>query len=586
MINIKILLRKRLLENDNNKIVVYHGSNYKFDKFELLDDTIPKAFGSLKGFYFAKNKEDAYEYGNIIYTIELTYTKVLKGNPFNHLEKILNVKPITWSAKSSDYAEYKSKVNKESVMDYINQNGYDLIYIPSNESAAGIDEYIVFNPSQIKILNIKKLLRENFIPEVLKLKNWDEYLKIVAKAYNEAPDYDASVVHHWDSLNASNHTLFKRLLSKIKIIFTTNDKSKVGSMDIMGKTYPIEYLNGEPYSAQSQMKNDVIKNNTIRISIDYSDHKIFSLQDNVIFRTVHDYIVHILGDKQFGAKGEIASYNLHAKLVPKDAVPAIFTEVVGQASIAITSGSFPSKQKIAVLKGFDYYNVGEVDDYEINNKELVKKDEEKVFEEIMDEDYPSSFDMEHFKSLRKYAERVKYCDQHLKKISSGSARIVYIIDNEKVLKLAKNEKGVAQCEVEIQWGNDSYFGGILARTIDSHPDGLWVEMELARKVKKGDFKTLAGFNFDDLNTYLRNAEQQMKGRRPMFSIDPEVKETMEQNEFVTELVNLMNSMDAPAGDMTRLNSYGIVKRNGHDTIVLIDFGLTNQVYSDYYDRYK
>ena len=51
---------------------------------------------------------------------------------------------------------------------------------------------------------IKNLLRENLIPEVLKLKNWDEYVKIVAKAYNEAPDYDASVVHHWDSLNASN----------------------------------------------------------------------------------------------------------------------------------------------------------------------------------------------------------------------------------------------------------------------------------------------------------------------------------------------------------------------------------------------
>jgi hypothetical protein len=210
----------------------------------------------------------------------------------------------------------------------------------------------------------------------------------------------------------------------------------------------------------------------------------------------------------------------------------------------------------------------------------------KLIENLMDEDYPSSFDMEHFKSLRKYSERVKYCDQHLQKISSGSARIVYIIDNEKVLKLAKNEKGVAQCEVEIQWGNDSYFGGILAKTLDSHPDGLWVEMELARKVKKGDFKTLAGFNFDDLDTYLRNAEQQMKGRRPMFSIDQNVQEAMEQNEFVVELVDLMNSMDAPAGDMTKLNSYGIVKRNGHDTIVLIDFGLTNDVYSDYYDRTK
>ena len=225
-------------------------------------------------------------------------------------------------------------------------------------------------------------------------------------------------------------------------------------------------------------------------------------------------------------------------------------------------------------------------------KKLIKNllNENLIFELIetmmVDEDYPTTFDMEYFKSLNKFSQRVKYCDEHLKKISSGSARIVYIVDDTKVLKLAKNEKGIAQCEVEIQWGNDSYFGGILANTIDSHPDGLWVEMELARKVKKSDFKTLAGFNFDDLNTYLRNAEQQIKGRRPIFSIDPEIKKSMEQNEFVTELVDLMHSMDAPAGDMTRLNSYGLVKRDGHDTIVLIDFGLTNDVYSDYYDRAK
>jgi hypothetical protein len=216
-------------------------------------------------------------------------------------------------------------------------------------------------------------------------------------------------------------------------------------------------------------------------------------------------------------------------------------------------------------------------------KHLIKK---LLREQLMDEDYPSSFDMEHFKSLRKYSERVRYCDEHLKKISSGSARIVYIIDNEKVLKLAKNEKGVAQCEVEIQWGNDYYFGGILAKTLDSHPDGLWVEMELARKVKKSDFKNLAGFNFDDLNIYLRYTEEVNKGRRPIFGIDPELKAAMDENEFAIELVDLMFSMDAPAGDMTRLNSYGIVKRNGHDTIVLIDFGLTNDVYSDYYDRTK
>lgn len=219
----------------------------------------------------------------------------------------------------------------------------------------------------------------------------------------------------------------------------------------------------------------------------------------------------------------------------------------------------------------------------IKNK-LNESIEDTLFESLLDEDYPTSFDMEKFKSLRKYSERVKYCDANLQKISSGSARVVYKIDNEKVLKLAKNEKGIAQCEVEIQWGNDYYFGGILAKTLDSHPDGLWVEMELAKKVTKGDFKRLIGFDFNILNLYLRNSEWEMKGQRGMFGIDPEIKNILDENEFVTELKSLMDAMDAPAGDLTKLNSYGLVLRDGHPSIVLIDFGLTNQVYSDYYDR--
>lgn len=58
--------------------------------------------------------------------------------------------------------------------------------------------------------------------------------------------------------------------------------------------------------------------------------------------------------------------------------------------------------------------------------------------------YPETFNMEEFKSISRFASRIKYCETHLQRISSGSGRIVYKIDDEKVLKLAKNPKGVAQ----------------------------------------------------------------------------------------------------------------------------------------------
>lgn len=220
-------------------------------------------------------------------------------------------------------------------------------------------------------------IKENFrgkLNEKLMLKDWNNYMVLVTEAYEDAEDFDSSVVNHWNALNQSNYKLFKRLLSKVNVVFVSGDKSKEGTVNIEGREFKVVYLEGgQPYDSQPEMKKDFENTGVLKISIDYSDHPIFSVKDNIVFRTVHDYIVHILGNHDFSGKGEIASYNRHVKLAPKEAIPALFTEVVGQASYAIIKGGFP-KQKIA-LEGFDYYNLGVVDDenYEIVDKKLVHK---------------------------------------------------------------------------------------------------------------------------------------------------------------------------------------------------------------------
>lgn len=221
-------------------------------------------------------------------------------------------------------------------------------------------------------------------------------------------------------------------------------------------------------------------------------------------------------------------------------------------------------------------------------KDFIKKrlEEEMAYnllERLMGEEYPSSFNMDHFKSLTKYSERIRYCNQNLRKISSGSSRVVYMIDDTKVLKLAKNAKGVAQCATEIQWGNDSYYGEILAKTLDYHPDDLWVEMELARKVKKSDFKTLEGINFDSYSKYINRFYAQNTGKGGgWITIDSSDEEILDENNFTQTVCSFMMDSDSPAGDFMRLNSYGVVNRNGEDIIVIIDFGLTQSVYDEYY----
>ena len=118
------------------------------------------------------------------------------------------------------------------------------------------------------------------------------------------------------------------------------------------------------------------------------------------------------------------------------------------------------------------------------NEQQYSKLPEREIEEV----YPPSWSLDEFKSISSYAGRLKYAATHLKRISSGSSRVVYMVDNEKVLKIAKNRKGLAQNETEISFGNDYVFADILANVYDSDEDNnIWVEMELAKAGGSGRF---------------------------------------------------------------------------------------------------
>lgn len=131
-------------------------------------------------------------------------------------------------------------------------------------------------------------------------------------------------------------------------------------------------------------------------------------------------------------------------------------------------------------------------------KDFIKK---KLNEQLMGEDYPLDFNMDNFKTIKSFNDRIKYCQNTLKRIASGSSRIVYKIDDTKVLKLAKNRKGLAQNNVEIDWGRIPSYEDILAHTFDFDNNSMWVEMELARKVKLEDFDKLLGFSLEELSLF-------------------------------------------------------------------------------------
>ncbi len=211
------------------------------------------------------------------------------------------------------------------------------------------------------------------------------------------------------------------------------------------------------------------------------------------------------------------------------------------------------------------------------------------YNDDLTEDYPTAWNKDEFEGTRSFAGKLRYAATHLPKIASGSGRAVFKVDDHKVIKIAKNKKGLAQNSVESERYIQNY--GVVAQTFDSgdaiRDEGpFWVEMELAKKLTPTRFKQITGVDVKELGDYLQYISSQHHGeRRSSFntpSVSPEVKQKMENNEFVTDLVRLLLDYDMETGDNGRLSTYGEVLRDGKPTVVMVDFGLTRSVFNDYY----
>ena len=203
--------------------------------------------------------------------------------------------------------------------------------------------------------------------------------------------------------------------------------------------------------------------------------------------------------------------------------------------------------------------------------------------------YPVSFSFEEFNNIKSYNGKLKYANERLQKISSGSARVVYKVDEEKVLKIAKNKKGIGQNSIESDWGLQR-MSDIVAKIFDTNDDHFWVEMELAKKLTPNRFKQLVGMGIDevydvliDMKTLNDISHRKYLNPQQLKELHDEFSQKVNDNEFLTSLTDMiMNFGMKYPGDFGRVNSYGEVLREGVPTVVLVDFGLSESVWDDFY----
>lgn len=166
-------------------------------------------------------------------------------------------------------------------------------------------------------------------------------------------------------------------------------------------------------------------------------------------------------------------------------------------------------------------------------------------------------------------------------IASGTARSVYKLNDDKVLKIAKNKKGIAQNNVEADWALRNY--GIIADWYDISDNGIWIESEFCKKAKKSDFYEITGLKFDWFQEAVRYNYFHLHPCRYFGVSKPEGydEEIEKEDSFLVNIESYMADFDVPFGDICRISSYGI---NHNNEIVLVDYGLNRSVEEEFYKR--
>lgn len=118
--------------------------------------------------------------------------------------------------------------------------------------------------------------------------------------------------------------------------FLTSPKEKGG----LGVN--VEVTKENPYESTAALREDVVKNNRLRVLSTESTggHTVLSNEENDMFRAVHDAFGHLATGRNFAREGEEAAYGSHSKMFSDTALPALASETRAQNSYLINKGEF------------------------------------------------------------------------------------------------------------------------------------------------------------------------------------------------------------------------------------------------------
>lgn len=182
--------------------------------------------------------------------------------------------------------------------------------------------------------------------------------------------------------------------------------------------------------------------------------------------------------------------------------------------------------------------------------------------------------LSNIEKLETYNARKKYAERNLKHLSSGSSRIVYLTPQKTIIKLAKNDKGIAQNKAE---ANPDMKSKYLNQILGCAKNYAWCETHYLEKITEKDFEEMTHLNFTDFGDALRFGLKDVSGNSDLEK--PENFDKVSKSDIYKELKDIGERFKLLPGDLARISSWGT--KDGRP--VLIDAGLTRDIFDEYYE---
>lgn len=140
---------------------------------------------------------------------------------------------------------------------------------------------------------------------------WENERPQIAEAYAEAPTYDPKAAGAWKELGEDSQRRAEAIANQIRVDFTHDPY---------------------PYKNVNEMQDDIRNKQHVTISKANLSHPLWSSDQALAYRLVHDVLGHAAVGGDWGWHGENGATSAHMPLLSPNAQKALFTEAIGQAA--------------------------------------------------------------------------------------------------------------------------------------------------------------------------------------------------------------------------------------------------------------